>query len=353
MPNWGQYPILQPSAMIGVVNRFQNTDFFLQNAVFPTRKPIDQPLTEWDVLTWTRKKAGFATYDSPAHRQALMPVDHKTARTARVFLSKELDANTLGWLRDAGQSDEAMKAAERKIAEELEDLNRQCDFLVEWACAQALTGTLTVNQTSAAAPLAQVQFTVDYGMTAALKADVSTDWDESAAVPLSSNAYGFPYWKGLGPQYGGVNFVEMLCNQSVTSILLGNTAVQNALGQGGLKERVAVTGQLGRLAGVDITEYDYGYVTDDADASTFVKFVADNYVVFLPTPENRRYNEIHEASHLIPSPDGTQLVKVPAGKAVYSEISYNPPGVTIYLQYNFLPVLRLKDSWAYVRVKVT
>ena len=102
MPSWGELPILQDATLISTVEKFRNTDFVAQNEIFTTRVPLEGPVAEWDVLGWARKKAGFVSYDSPAQKVEVMPVDHKSARVAKVFLKKELDANTLAWLREPG-----------------------------------------------------------------------------------------------------------------------------------------------------------------------------------------------------------------------------------------------------------
>jgi hypothetical protein len=347
MPSWGELPILQDATLISTVEKFRNPDFVAQNEIFTTRVPLDGPVAEWDVLGWARKKAGFVSYDSPAQQVEVMPVDHQSARVAKVFLKKELDGNTLAWLREPGT--EHGQAAEAKIARELEDLNRQVDYLVEYACWQALTGALTISQSAADSPMQQVQFTVDYGLAASHAFAITTadnDWDETEAPILTDGTDGLPAIQRLTREDAGLELARCFTNETVQSDLLNNTQVKGFFGER-LKNELLERGYIRQMRGIAFRQYDFGYV--DA-AGTFHKFIADQRAIFLPAANE--YFEMHEAPAMVPDGQGG-LKRVPGGKYAYAQVQYDPPGVTLFVGYNFLPVCRFPDAWVYANVKST
>ena len=195
----------------------------------------------------------------------------------------------------------------------------------------------------------QVQFTVDYGLSDSHTfeiTDPTNDWDEPDAKILTDTTDGLPAIQRLTREDAGLELARCYTNETVQSYLLTNDQVKGFFGER-LKTELLEAGYIRQIRGITFRQYDFGYVDS---SGTFHKFIADNKAIFLPATSE--YFEIHEAPAMIPDGKGG-LKRVRSGKYAYAQVQYDPPGVTLFVGYNFLPVCRFPDAFVYADVKST
>ena len=259
-------------------------EFQHPNLVLTTRFPdevIDGIQARWDILKPSRQKAGFRVPNQAASKLDMMSVDTKSATCLLMNLEKSLDEAALGWLREPGTAEQ--NNARALITREQADLEARIAYTVEWA-----------------------------------------ELIEKDSGYAAADAY---------------------VNRNTMAYIIKNTAVQNLLGQGTVREQVAESGHISHFMGLDWHMYNAGYIDANGD---FQRFIPDDKVVILPREDV--FGRLQFGSQMIPAGNGSNdLVKV-FGAFSYAVVQTNPPGINLYVGKNFLPVLTVPDAVVYADV---
>jgi len=330
MASFGELDVLNYQVMTKTVGEFEHPNLVL------TRRFLDEIIdglaARWDILKPSRHKAGFRVPNQPATKLDLMSVDSRSATCLLMNLEKALDEGALGWLREPGTAEQ--NNARALITREQADLEAQIAYTVEWACSQALSGTLICS-------IGGVDRTIDYGVDNSHKPTASTSWATATTdIPGDVGA-----WAELIEKDSGYAAADAYVNRNTMAYLVKNTKVQNLLGQGTVREQVAESGHITHFMGLDWHVYNAGWIDENG---TFQRFIPDDKVVFLPREDV--FGRLQLGSQMIPAGAGSNdLVKI-YGAFSYAVVQTNPPGVNLYVGKNFLPVLTVPDAVVYADV---
>jgi hypothetical protein len=330
MPSFGELDVLNYRVMTKTVQDFAHPNLVLTGR-FP-EEIIDGIQARWDVLQPSRQTAGFRVPNQAASKLDLMSVDTRTATCLLMNLEKALDEAALGWLREPGTAEQ--NNARGLITREQADLEARIAYTVEWACARALSGSLTVR-------IGGVDRTLDYGLDATHKPTAAASWaSDDTDIPADVGA-----WSELVERDSGYAAADAYVNRNTMAYLVRNTQVQNLLGEGTVREQVGSAGQVTHFMGLDWHVYNAGYIDSDG---TFQRFIPDDTVVILP--RENVFGRLQTGSQMIPAGGGAEeLVKVYGGFS-YAVVQTNPPGVNVYVGRNFLPVVTVPDAVVYADV---
>ena len=169
--------------MTDAINQIKAVPRLLQDLVFKDRNTNPADTIEVDVIVGNETLAPFVTDVEGGRPIAGTSRKERVIKTPRIRPKKSLTAKDLYTERGAGvppyvpNGAGSLEAAkEEKVARELKDLRDTIDRRIEWMCAQALTGTLTVTQDN-------IAFTVDYLVPAAHKITLAAGdrWNETTA----------------------------------------------------------------------------------------------------------------------------------------------------------------------------
>lgn len=320
--------ILGHETMTAVVEEFKEPNHQLVELFPPTL--IEGDTAEWDIYKASRGIGEFNVRNAPSKPVKLSPKGHKTAQCFKAFDHKRLGADTLANLRAPGMKERAARA---HITREQLDLFRKHARMREYCRAQALTGTLTVNQDD-------VKITVNYGLSASHKPTAAASW-ATATTDIPGDV---ATWKKLVAKDSGRAAARAYCNSSVMAYMLANDNVKELLGDGAYKAQVGKDGHITRFMGLGWRVYDDGYLNG---SGTFVPFISDDKLII--TPEPGEWGSMQVGGTKIPSDDGSELVDVQAPYA-YVELTKDPAGVKLLQGDIFLPVLPIPDSIVYADV---
>jgi len=322
--------LLDYQVLSRVITKFPIPTYFkLISNLFPLNN-IDGDSAKWDVVKNGRDLGKFKAPGAPAIPVANLGVSQTTSQFASIAYEKVLGASDLIWNRAPGTVDTPY--LEQKIARETADLNRLIDMKMEYCAAQALTGTLTVNQSD-------VKFSVDFGIDGTHKVTASPLWsDLSTSDPLTD----LDTWKQLIAADSGENATQLWMNsKTLWAYFLRHSAVRELLRAQYGRELVAGLAPK-EISELEIVTYDAGYV----ESGTFTKYIPDGKVIMIAkTPD---FGETQVGSDLIP--DGDNNLRKVIGKYAYSYISKNPAKQMLIAGANFLPVINKVENIVYATV---
>ena len=235
----------------------------LQDLVFKVRTPNPSKYIEVDITKGGRKLAPFVTdieagtiIESTRHQ-------NRVIKTPRIRPKKPLTADDLlaskapGQIYYAGGTGDIEPAKKMKIANEQKDLKNQIYNRIEWMCAQALTGAMSVVQDN-------ISFQIDYLMPAAHKiVNVGTDkWDDAGAK-VKTQIQG---WAQLIIDALGFGPTICLCGADAAAALLDRVETDKwfdarSLNAGQFEWR-ASSNYMGRAGGIDFYKYGSKYEND-------------------------------------------------------------------------------------------
>lgn len=322
--------LLDYQVLSKVITKFPiPTNFQIMANLFPINN-IDGDSAKWDVVKNGRGIGTFKSPGAPATPVANLGVSQTVSQFASVAFEKVLGEQDLIWNRQPGTEDTPY--LEQKIARETQDLNRLIDMTMEYCAAQALTGTLTVNQSD-------VKFSVDFGIDGTHKVTASPLWsDLSTSDPLTD----LDTWKQLIAADAGENATQLWMNsKTLWAYVLRHSAIRELLQAQYGRELVAGL-KPPQISDLDIITYDGGYVA----SGTFTKYIPDGKVIMLAkTPD---FGEMQVGSALVPN--GEAGLRKVIGKYAYSYISKNPPKQMLIAGANFLPVINKVENIVYATV---
>lgn len=320
--------VLQYDALIGAYETIKDLPLkgidFYKNAFVG----VDGDIAKWDEFTNVRQAdAKLKSRGAPSGSKNLLDMRERTANMGYFNESFIATGDDLNNLRQPGSTakDNAGKAFLSRHLMELKNMERRTK---ERLLFSVLTGTLTYT-------LNDVAVSIDMGTDAANKPTAAVTW-ATASTDIVSDIVA---WKAIAEEASGRVLTTCWINDTVAGYLLKNDAIQSLIGTGTLTERIAKTGQIGMLAGINFIQYDGTYYT----GSTNAKYVPDDIAFFTPDPDEG-WLTFQEGSVTIVE-DGE--MKVVASPGIWNETKSDPVGEKVLVKSVFLPVLVAPDAIIY------
>lgn len=315
--------VLRHEVLTELVRKFPRQN--LMGMEMMDQRDVNSNAFTWDEIHQSRDLAKFTHPDSEANTNEERKVIKRSATTAPIKEKKSLDPSTLAWLREPGT--EHQQRGRQAVTDEMEDLSGKVDRLVEWMIWEALHGQLIVNQDD-------VKFSVDYGIPSDHKDSPSTLWDDTANATVIEN---LKSWKTMIQEDSNQQADRVFMPEEVMTYVIKNESVRDMIGENTLTEQVARTGQIQRLANLDLVVYDSGYVDESGD---FQKFVGNKDVIMTTSPETN-FGRMYTA----PATDPKSNFQ--PGRFSKSWEEEDPATTQVLIEYHVLPVI-LKPENIYV-----
>jgi hypothetical protein len=342
--NAGEFEkVLGIEYLTSTVQKFEPTDGLgvCRREIFTRQQTINGTVAKWDELSRFRYGVPYVAPGSSATKIDLTPKAKRTATMAHVFFKRTLDREYFNLLREVG-TESALMEVQAEVNKELADMRRMLDYTIEHLFWAVLTGSATITQlTDGQNP---ITFTVTHGVTTE---------DSPAQIWTSpGGSYNIisEYLNTVIPdKYNdatGFMPSRAWCNNTVFKLWMQNPqfkawykATNNAM--------------LQNLSTIDVgsirwNKYDFGQVV--SGASTVTKFIANNRAIVLPEG-NPMQATLIEGRNWIPDPNRKdRLVRVGPGPYSYGKVEDDPPGITLFMGYDWLPVLKWPEPVMYYHV---
>jgi hypothetical protein len=339
--------LLQPTVFRGVVERFTAPENLPMLSRVP-KTPWPFPSAEWDVLRGSRAVARYNVVNSEAHIVDRLGRSHQTAAFAHLREKKVFDPTTLQWIRTPGEL--AAVNAEKAILRELKDLNTRFDNRVELDIWQALTGSLTIEDSE----LGRLG-TVDYGFLPSHKPTLTTGWNTALPGQIVQDIRA---WKRLVDRDGGVKANEAWTSEKVLALIFDSFATKGdtgtnfagaALLSDRMKEQYYTTGALPGFMGlswnVNDSVYDAAgtaYGPNPTDPRQDTNFLSENTVIFGNFTDNRPIELIEGLIAEFGAPANF------TGKFAKNWEEPDPSGIQYLMAYSYLPVILRPEQFVSV-----
>lgn len=258
-------------ALTTAINQIPPAPSLLLEKVYKTQIQVLSEEIDFDVVVGGKRLAPFVSpveggiVVAPLARE-VQSVKAPRIRPKRVIQAHDLLAvrapGTALYLGEGGIED----YKDQRIAAELADLKNMIVRTTEWMAAQSLTGKLTVDFQD------NISFEIDYHLPTAHKitltgTDVWSDLDDSDPIQDILN------WKRLISSATGYSADFAIAGTDAVDTLLAHTKVRELLNYRNFsvgKIALDSSNYIGRLAGVDIYEYDAAYVDRDGTPVDFI-----------------------------------------------------------------------------------
>ncbi len=236
--------------------------------------------------------------------------------------------------------DWASQWAEQRVKAELGDLTMKVKKTWEYAFWEMLKGTLTVAQED-------VQFVVDYGIATSHKPTAATLWSDTANADPIANIRA---WKKLITQDSGEQPTDLFVSSTVMGYLVDNAKVRELMRQQ-YGRQMAEEGRIVKLGGLNVVEYDNGYVPD---GGSYTQFVPDTHVFIIGKGDRRSPEAGGKITNMLAdiqqgSPEDVEAGGKP-GLFSKSWTEKDPAGVQALVASSFLPVLKKPEAVVYAEV---
>lgn len=327
--------LLEPTVLRGVIEKLEKPEaLVLSNSLRKTPYPF--PSVTWDVVKGSRMVAKPNVPNSEAHIVPRLGVSQESANFIYLREKKVFEPTTLHWLRAPGSISNTQNA-EQAVLREVKDLNLRIDNFVEWACWQALTGTLTIDTPD-------IQATVDYKLPSSHKPTVGTSWATATPTQIVND---IKAWKRLIQRDARVTANDVW----LTGVTLDR--IFNSFAQGGnaagfpagsllsdrMKDQYYQSGVLPGFMGMNWHVVESFY---DSDASVPTLFVPDD-ALFLTNLSEGNAMEIMEG----PTADDEAPDNF-TGKFTKTWKEKDPSARQFLIEYHLLPVITRPEQIVYV-----
>jgi hypothetical protein len=167
-------------AMTRAINQIQTPPRFLQNMIFKERNTNASDHVDVEVEVGGKKILPFVSPVEGGTAIAKLGRETRSVICPRFRPKKPFTAQELLTTRGVGQpfyggAQDIAAYRRAKLGKELADIKNRIDWSIEYMCAQAITGTLSVSQDNLA-------FAVDYNIPAANKVNPTVAWDASSGT---------------------------------------------------------------------------------------------------------------------------------------------------------------------------
>lgn len=326
--------LLEPATLRGVVEKLDKPETLVLSRALP-KTPWPFPGVTWDVIKGSRMVAKPNVPNSEAHVVPRLGVSQEAAAFVYLREKKVFEPTTLHWLRAPG-SISNKQAAETAVLREVKDLNLRIDNYVEYACWQALTGTLTINEND-------VQATVDYKIPSSHKPTVGTSWATATPAQIVADVKA---WKRLISRDARVPATTAFVTDVTLDRIFNSFASVGASNFPGgqllsdrMKDQFYTTGVLPGFLGLNWNVVDSFY---DDSAGSPAQFLADDALVLCNLTEGRAMEIMEGPSADDEAPDGF------TGKFSKTWKEKDPSARQCLIEYHFLPVITRPEQIVYV-----
>lgn len=330
--------LLETKVLTALVTKFPHDNLLGVN-MCPLADNIPGVVAEWDELRNSRHLAQFNQFGTAAKVDKNLDVYHQVARMACIRQKRLLKGMQLFHLRQPG-GDWASQWAEQRVTAELQDLTMTVKKLWEYCFWEMLKGTLTVAQED-------VQFTVDYGIAVAHKPTAAVLWSNTANADPISNIRA---WKKLISQDLGEQATDMFVSSTVMGYLVDNAKVRELMRQQ-YGRQMAEEGRIVKLCGLNVVEYDGGYVPL---GGAYTQYVPDTHVFIIAKGNTNNPETGGKITNLLAdiqqgSPEDLEAGGKP-GLFSKSWQEKDPAGVQALVASSFLSVLKKPEGVVYAEV---
>lgn len=328
--------LLEPTVLRGVVEKLDQPENLVMSRSLP-KTPWPYPGVTWDVIKGSRQIAKPNVPNSEAHIVPRLGVSQESAQFVYLREKKVFEPTTLHWLRQPGSITNKQRA-EQAVLREVKDLNLRIDNFVEWACWQALTGTLTLD-------FPDVQAVVDYKIPASHKPTVGTSWATATPVQIVND---IKAWKRLISRDARVAARDVWLTEAtldrIFNAFVGNGVAAPGLQAGGLlsdrmRDQYYSSGTLPGFLGLNWHTVESFY---DTDAGTPSMFLPDDALILANLSEGRAMEIMEGPTADDEAPDGF------TGKFTKTWKEKDPSARQFLIEYHFLPVITRPEQIVYV-----
>lgn len=325
--------LLEPTVIRGVVEKLDKPEALVLSNALPTT-PWPYPTVTWDVIKGSRMISRPNVPNSEAHIVPRLGVSQESAAFVYLREKKVFEPTTLHWLRAPGTISNTQNA-EQAVLREVKDLNQRIDNFVEFACWQALTGTLTFD-------FPDVQATVDYKIPASHKPTVTTSWATATPAQIIANVKA---WKRLIARDARVPATTAYLTEPTMDRIFAAFATGGASGvpyaslSDRMKDQYYASGTLPGFLGLDWTTVESFY---DSDAGLPTQFVPDDALFITNLTEGRAMEIMQGPSADDEASDGF------TGKFTKTWKEKDPSARQFLIEYSFLPVITRPEQVVYV-----
>ncbi|MBN2381187.1 major capsid protein [candidate division WOR-3 bacterium] len=252
------------------INEIPAVGSFLLDHVFKTKVQALAEEIDVDLLVGGKKLAPFVSPVEGGIVVDKLARKMQTVKAPRLRPKKVMAANDLLSVRAPGSAlylgpGGADVYLEQRVATELADLKNMIVRTTEWMAAQSLLGKLTVNQEN-------IAFEIDYLLPSEHK-PVLTGTDLWSDTANSDPVADILTWKRLISQATGYSPDVAIAGKDAVDALLAHTKVREMLNYRNFQIGEIAVGRsnyIGRLAGVDIYEYDGIYIDTSGTSQNFI-----------------------------------------------------------------------------------
>lgn len=322
--------LFEPAVIRGVVEKIPVPENMTLSNSLP-RTPWPFPSVTWDVIKGSRMVAKPNVPNSEAHIVPRLSMSQESASFVYLREKKVFNPTTLHWLRQPGTVSNIQKA-EAAVLREINDLNYRFDNFVEWACWQALTGTLTLDYPD-------VQASVDYHVAATHKPTTAVGWASATPAQIIADVKA---WKRLISRDARVPATDVwLTEPTIDKIFASftntSTSAPNLLSDR-MKDQYYTSGVLPGFLGLDWHVVETFY---DTDAGVPTLFVSDGSLFMTNLRDGRPLEVMEGPTADDEAPEGF------TGKFSKTWKEKDPSARQFLLEYNFLPVLTRPEQVVY------
>lgn len=325
--------LFEAAVLNGVVEKLTDPTDYTWLGTIPTT-PSPFPVASWEVIRGSRTVAKPNTPNAEAHIVPRMGRSLETASFIYVREKKVLEPTTLHWLRAPGtlaNKENAEKAAMR----ELKDLNQRVDNLQEWACWQAIQGSLVFDSPD-------LSVVVDYKIPSSHKPTASTPWSSGTPASIISDVTAV---KRLISRDGKVKpEVAYGAPETIDHIFAAFAGNGASLLSDRAKDQYYQTGVLPGFLQLDWRPVDETYDVEGQEGAE--PYLPAGKVVFGNFTKNRPFEMLYGPS----ADDDAPANHI--GKFSKSWKDKDPSARQILVENNFLPVLTRPEQVAILSVGV-
>lgn len=309
----------------GVVRKYRDERKGVFRRWFGTPKQLEGTVEGWDIVDPSRSVGGYT--QGSAHDVAKDSVAHKTSKVLRQFLNSRFQGQDLVNLRKLGDNAHDPVGKSLRDAQAVKLVN-QIERTNDLARALALRDALSVTVDG-------ITVTVSFSMSGTHKYTVGTTWS-TTTTQIGDDV---EQAKFLVKKDSGYALKYALFNNTVAKLVAKNQNITTTLSGSQSAEQLIREGRLVNVYGLTWEQVDDGYLNA---AGTFVPYVPDNTVIYLPDPADTGW--CHEAEGVEMVPDGNDNLKPVRGMFSYMDIEKNPSALVMFVGDNRLPVLDIPNA---------
>jgi len=288
LSNIHEIDVLRWENLTDTVRKFPTTgEHWFRNNLFTTKKPLrGTDIATWDELTRGRKRAPYTVRGQPAQRMDLMSRGMRSCSVADIFVSKQLRADQIEYLRQYGTQDQ--EGSQAVINDELEEMVTFINNTVEHACMSVARGSLAIDQTASTTAVKSkgVKFTLTFPVATQAMGVWSNNGTRIYTTEMSL-LFDKAFSIGLGMPS------RIVHNSKAMDYLLQNTEVKDFLGEQ-YKTQLLRDGRISNIRGVNFQSYDTG----DEQGGSWAKYWTDTELLVLPS--DNRYFELFVGYRFLP-----------------------------------------------------